>query len=78
MGTKKGIQRRTRQTLMRRLRRAKESRGYKVWKTSPITVKIGDLVQTHSGKTYILKDDGRRVLEHKDENGRVRFEVVKA
>jgi hypothetical protein len=63
---------------MRRFRRAKEGRGYKLERMSPVQVKIGDAPVTYPGKLYILKNDGRTVVEKKDENGKARFEIVMA
>jgi hypothetical protein len=63
---------------MRRFRRAKEGRGYRLHRTSPISGKRGDIVVTYPGKLYILKDDGRTVAEIKNEEtgGGVTFQVV--
>lgn len=76
----KSTQRKIRKSWMRRYRRATEGRGYKVHRTSAITVKDpdGNVISNHPGKVYILKDDGRHVLEHKREDGRVKFEVKMA
>jgi hypothetical protein len=74
---KRNSQRRIRQAWMRKFRRAKEGRGYRLHRTSPISGKRGDTVVTYPGKLYILKDDGRTVAEIKDdETGRVTFQVV--
>lgn len=75
---RKNSQRRIRQAWMRKFRRAKEGNGYTLHRTSQITVKNIDAPpSTYPGKLYILKADGRQVLEHKDDRtGKVTFEIV--
>lgn len=72
----KSRQRRTRQAWMRKFRRAKEGRGYRLHRTSPVRAKSGDSMVTCPGKLYILRDDGREVIEKEDDDGKVTFEIV--
>jgi len=75
---RKNNQSKIRQAWMRKFRRANEGRGYVLHRTSPITARnLEGPPVTYPGKLYILKDDGRKVLERKDQKtGRVTYEIV--
>lgn len=82
---KKNSQRKLRQAWMRRARRAAEGNGYKFHRTSDVTYETIDLNTgkstgnvTRQGKLYILKNDGRKVIEHKDDRGKISIEIKKA
>lgn len=66
---RKNSQRRIRQAWMRKFRRANEGHGYKFERSSPTQSGGGEFgpVVTHPGKLYILKNDGRHLVERKDE-----------
>ena len=76
----KNSQGRIRKAWMRKFRRAKEGRGYKLYRTPPITRETDNGPEVvYSGKLYILKDDGRQVVEHKDgKTGKISYEIVTA
>lgn len=74
---RKNSARKVRQSWMRKFRRAKEGRGYVLQRTSPVTAKIGDAPVIYPGKLYILKSDGRSVIEITDEKTKkVSYQVV--
>ena len=76
---RKNSQRKLRQAWMRRYRRSQDSDKYVLHRLprQNVTDVNGNVVDTYLGRLYILKNDGRRVMQVSRQNGRVDNVIVK-
>lgn len=75
---RKSSQRKLRQSWMRKYRLAMKGQRYLLHRMPRVSIydSEGRVVDSHLGKLYILKNDGRRVMQITRKNGRIDNVIV--